>query len=192
MNFNNWYAIQVFALCEKKVLADLRERRSVLGDSHIINIEVPEKTEMVYTKAGVRKAVKSLLLPGYVLLQIIKEQIEEEDGSISYVFPGISHDIIRSTPNVIGFAGQDKRIPRVMSPKEIKNIFSLVDDKFNEVKKNLLQDYYPGDSIEIIEGPFIGKSVVICDIVGDKIITTVNFCNSPTRVELSKQQVYKK
>lgn len=192
MIYKNWYAVQVAAGCEKKVMLILRERRAILRDVHIIGIEVPEKTEIVYLKSNKRKSIRKIILPGYVLIQILKEEVENEDGSITKVFPTLSHDIIQSTPHVIGFANSNKKIPRASSPNEIENIFNLVDSNFKEVKTNLLSEYYPGDIIDIIDGPFSGNQATIANIVGNKIITVINIFNTPTRVELSKNQIYKK
>lgn len=192
MKTSNWYAVQVAAGCEQKAKSDLIARKAVLEDRFIVEVEVPVASQLISEKSGKRRTVKRLILPGYILVRVLQEEVEEEDGTITRCFPTSSQDIIRSTFNVLGFAGPDKKRPRTMSPAEVKNIFSMVDDNFKEVKQNLLSEYYIGDTIEVVEGPFTGKSVVVCDLVGDKIITSINIFNTPTRVELSKNQVYKK
>jgi transcription termination/antitermination protein NusG len=191
MNYDNWYSIQVAAGCEKKVQLDLQKRKTVFEDTFIQNIEVPQKTELIFQKSGKKKSVKTLLLPGYVLVQVALEEIEDEEENRTYEFPQTTHDLIRSTPNVLGFAGPDKKRPRLMSEKEVQNIFSLVDQTHSEVKSNVLCEYYEGDTIEVISGPFTGKSAVIVSISGDKLVTYVNLFSKETRTELTKDQVKK-
>ena len=81
MNYRDWYCVQVAAGCESKSRADLMARKEVLGDRNIVNVEAPETTELVVDKSGKRKTIKKKLLPGYILVQVNKEILEQEDGS---------------------------------------------------------------------------------------------------------------
>ena len=67
MKLTDWYCVQVAAGCEKKAQAALLARRAVLQDPFIENVEVPEASELVFSKDGKRKVVKNKLLPGYIL-----------------------------------------------------------------------------------------------------------------------------
>ena len=75
--------------CENKARADLMARKGVVGDRYITEVAVPETTELTFDKKGKRKAVKTKLLPGYILVQVQKETVEEEDGSVTKVFPAL-------------------------------------------------------------------------------------------------------
>ena len=133
MNYRNWYCVQVASGCENKSRADLMARKEVLSDRNILNVETPEVTELVIDKGGKRRTVKSKILPGYILVQVEKESIENEDGSTTKIFPPVSQETIRYTANVIGFAGSNKNKPYMMRPSEVKNIFDRVDDSHLEV-----------------------------------------------------------
>lgn len=193
MNYNNWYCVQVAAGCENKAMLDLIARKSVLKDIFIQDVEVPQQTVMTILENGKRKSTKTNLLPGYILVQVSKEKIEtEEEGVFEEVFPASSHDIIRSTFNVLGFAGPDKKKPRLMRPSEVRKLFSLVDDAFKETKTNLLTDYQVGDSLKVVSGPFEGKEIVVESVRGDKVVAEVEMFGRVTTAEFTKDQLLKK
>lgn len=102
MRHTDWYCVQVAAGCEKKAQADLLARRVVVQDKFIENVEVPESSELVFKRDGQRKVVKSKLLPGYILVQVKKERLEDELGNIKTVFPAVTQQTIKDTMNVLG------------------------------------------------------------------------------------------
>ena len=192
MNYNNWYAVQVASGCEKKARADLLARKDVLGDRFIKNVEVPESQEMKFNKAGNRRIVKTKLLPGYILVQVMKEVIETESGETKKVFPASSHDAIQATFNVLGFAGSDKKKPRVMKPEQVEGIFKRVDEAHIEIKQNVVLDYQEGDILDVISGPFAGYSCEVSSIQGNKILGQLDMFGRIVPAEFTKEQVYKK
>jgi len=191
MNYRDWYCVQVASGCENKSRADLMARKEVLGDRYIKNVESPESTELVVDKSGRRKTVKRKLLPGYILVQVAKEIIEQEDGTTKKVFPAVSQETIRYTANVLGFAGANKNKPRMMKPHEVQNIFNLVDDTHLEVKSNVLTEYQEGDILDVVSGPFVGHKAEVFSIQGDKIKCQLDMFGRIIPAELTKEQVYK-
>jgi len=191
MNYRDWYCVQVASGCEKKSRADLLARKEVLGDRNIMNVEAPETTELVVDKAGKRKSVKKKLLPGYILVQVKKESVEEEDGTTKMVFPAVSQETIRYTANVLGFAGSNKNRPRMMKPHEVQNIFDLVDETHIEVKSNVLTEYQEGDILDVVSGPFVGHKAEVVSLQGDKIKVQLDMFGRLIPAELTKDQVYK-
>ena len=191
MNYRDWYCVQVASGCENKSRADLMARKEVLGDRNIVDVESPEVTEMVVDKAGRRKTVKRKLLPGYILVRVLKEVVEKEDGSTTKVFPPTSQETIRYTANVLGFAGANKNKPRMMRPDEVKNIFNLVDDTHLEVKSNVLTEYQEGDILDVVSGPFVGHKCEVASVQGEKILGQIDMFGRIVPAEFSKDQVYK-
>jgi transcriptional antiterminator NusG len=192
MNYKNWYCVQVAAGCENKAMADLLARKSVLGDTFIQDVEVPQRTVITILENGKRKSTKTNILPGYILVQVKKERVEtEEDGVFEEVFPASSHDIIRSTFNVLGFAGPDKKKPRAMSPSEVRTLFSQVDKVFKETKTNLLTSYQVGDILKVIAGPFDGREITVESVRGDNVTAEIDIFGRVTIVEFSKYQLIK-
>ena len=191
MNYHDWYCVQVASGCENKSRADLMARKEVLGDRNIINVESPEVTEMVVDKAGRRKTVKRKILPGYILVQVKKDIVENPDGSTTRVFPAVSQETIRYTMNVLGFAGSNKNKPHMMKPHEVKNIFNIVDDTHLEVKSNVMTQYQEGDILDVIAGPFAGYKAEVASVQGDKIKCQLDMFGRTIPVELTLNQVYK-
>lgn len=191
MNYRDWYCVQVAAGCEKKSRADLLARKEVLGDRNILNVEAPETTELVIDKSGKRKTVKKKLLPGYIIVQVTKELVENPDGSTTKVFPPTSQETIRYTANVIGFAGSNKNKPRMMKPAEVENIFNLVDETHLEVKSNVLTEYQIGDILDVVSGPFTGYKMEVANLQGDKILGQLDMFGRVVPAEFTKDQVYK-
>ena len=192
MNYRDWYCVQVAAGCENKSRADLMARKEVLLDRNILNVESPEVTELTFDKSGKRKMVKRKILPGYILVQVSKEIIEKEDGTISKVFPAVSQETIRHTSNVIGFAGSNRNKPRMMKPYEVENVFNLVDDAHVEVKTNVLTEYQEGDILDVVSGPFSGHKCEVVSMQGDKIVAHLDMFGRIVPAEFTKEQVYKK
>jgi transcriptional antiterminator NusG len=191
MNYRDWYCVQVASGCENKSRADLMARKEVLEDRNIINVESPEVTELIVDKGGKRKTVKRKILPGYILVQVSKETVENEDGSTTKVFPPVSQETIRYTANVLGFAGSNKNKPYMMKPKEVKNIFDRVDEAHLEVKRNIGVDYQEGDILDVVSGPFTGYKAEVVSIQGDKIKCQLDMFGRIIPAELTKDQVYK-
>ena len=192
MNYRDWYCVQVAAGCEKKAKITLLARKDVLKDRNIINVECPQTTELQVDKSGKRKMVKKFLLPGYILVQVKKEVIEEEDGTTKKVFPAVTQETIKHTANVLGFAGANKDKPRMMKPNEAKNIFDRVDDTHLEVKSNILTEYNEGDILDCVSGPFAGYKLEVVSLQGDKILGQIDMFGRIVPAEFTKDQVYKK
>jgi len=192
MNFKDWYCVQVAAGCENKSKADLMARKEVLHDPYIKDVESPEVTELIVDKGGRRKMVKKKILPGYILVQVMKEITENEDGTITKVFPAFSQETIRHTANVIGFAGSNRNKPRMMKPYEVENVFNLIDDAHVEVKTNVLTEYQEGDMLDVVSGPFSGHRCEVISIQGDKVIGQLDLFGRIIPAEFTKDQVYKK
>ena len=191
MNYRDWYCVQVASGCENKSRADLMARKEVLEDRNILNVESPEVTELIVDKGGKRKTVKRKILPGYILVQVSKEIIENEDGTTTKVFPPVSQETIRYTANVIGFAGPNKNRAYMMKPSEVKNIFDRVDDAHLEVKRNVEIEYEEGEILDVVAGPFTGYKAEVVSVQGDKIKCQLDMFGRIIPAELTKDQVYK-
>ena len=192
MNYKDWYCVMVAAGCEKKAQADLLARRAVLKDPFILNVEVPEATEMKVNKAGKRRVIKTKVLPGYILVQVLRERIEDELGNVKQVFPAFTQETIKDTANVLGFAGANKNKPRMMKPAEIELLFNRVDETHLEVKQNVVIDYQEGDILEVVSGPFTGYKCEVVSVQGTKILGQLDMFGRQVPAEFTKEQVYKK
>ncbi len=191
MDYRNWYCVQVASQCEKKAKADLLARKTVLEDRFIQNVEVPETTEMTFDKKGNRKARKRIVLPGYILVQVLQDTVEDAEGLETKVFPAFTQETIRATFNVIGFAGANKNKPRALRPSEVKNVFSKVDSTHEEVKQNVQVDYNVGDVLDVISGAFAGSKVEVLGVQGSKIQGQVSMFGRIVPAEFTTDQLHK-
>ena len=191
MDYRNWYCVQVASQCEKKAKADLLARKTVLEDRFIQSVEVPETTEMTFDKKGNRKARKRIVLPGYILVQVLQDTVEDVDGLETKVFPAFTQETIRATFNVIGFAGANKNKPRAMRPSEVKTVFSKVDSTHEEVKQNVQVDYNVGDVLDVISGAFAGSKVEVLGVQGSKIQGQVSMFGRTVPAEFTTDQLHK-
>lgn len=192
MNYKDWYCVQVAAGCEKKARADLLARKNVMNDMFINEVEHPQKTELRVDKSGKRRIIKSYLLPGYILVRVLKERVEDEVGNVTNVFPAFTLKTILDTMSVLGFAGADKKKPRMMKPSEVKNIFDRVDEAHVEVKQNTTLNYDVGDILDVVSGPFAGYKCEVINIQGSKILGQLDMFGRIIPAEFTKDQVYKK
>ena len=190
MDYRNWYCIQVASGCEKKVKADILAHKAALGERFIDNVEVAEVTRLTVDKSGKRKAKKNNILPGYVLVQIKKEEVENEDGTTQKVFPVSTLGLVKDTPNVLGFPGNPKD-PKPMRPNEVKNIFDRIDDTHLEVKQNVVLDYQEGDILDVISGPFAGQKMEVVSVQGQKLLGQLDMFGRAIPAEFTPDQVYK-
>ena len=191
MDYRNWYCVQVASQCEKKARADLLARKAVLDDRFIQNVEVPETTELTFNKKNERKAVKRIILPGYILVQVLLDTVEDAEGEETKVFPAFTQETIRATFNVIGFAGSNKNKPRKMKPSEVKNIFDRVDSTHTEVKQNVQVDYNIGDILDVVAGALVGNKIKVINVQGSKVIGQLDIFGRTTSAEFTTNQLYK-
>ncbi len=86
-----WYVIHSYAGFERKVKANIEQRKSTLEvEEDIYQIEVPME-DVVEIKNGQRKMVTRVRIPGYVLVRM---ELNEDTWSV-----------VRHTPGVTGFVG---------------------------------------------------------------------------------------
>ena len=191
MNYSNWYAVSVATNKERAACAQLLTRKHVLVDRFIQDVTFLERKEMKVEKNGKRKVLTKKLMPGYVLVQVNKQVIENDDGSVTKEFPATTFDLIVQTNGIKGFVNCDKKNPVAMRPREIKKMFDMCDDAHLEVKHNMQSDYKEGDVLDVVSGPFEGYKVEVVSIQGDKILGQLDMFGRIIPAEFTKQQVYK-
>ena len=191
MNYSNWYAVSVATNKEKAACAQLLSRKHVLNDRHLQDITFLERKEIKIQKSGKRKVVNKKLMPGYVLVQVKDQTVENDDGTITTEFPAETFDLITQTNGIKGFVNCNKKHPIAFRPRDIKKLFDMCDDAHLEVKHNMQSDYKEGDVLDVVSGPFEGYKVEVASIQGDKILGQLDMFGRIIPAEFTKQQVYK-
>ncbi|MFT4135872.1 transcription termination/antitermination protein NusG [Microbacterium sp.] len=188
-----WYVIHSYAGFERKVKANIEQRKSTLEvEEDIYQIEVPME-DVVEIKNGQRKMVTRVRIPGYVLVRM---ELNEDTWSV-----------VRHTPGVTGFVGNAHNPTPLRFEEAFNMLKSLVEvkevapAKAGAAKGSATQsraipaevDFETGETITIKEGSFAGLPGTISEIKPEsgKLTVLVSLFERETPVELSFDQVTK-
>jgi transcriptional antiterminator NusG len=192
MDFKNWYVVAVDIQKEKSAKSQLLARQKVFADTFLEEVEYLERKELRVLKGGKRKVQTRLLMPGYMLVKVKQQVIENEDGSKETIFPPDTFDLITQTPGIKFFVNCDNLNPIPTRPREVKRMFDMCDDAHLEVKQNVDSDFQEGDILEVVSGPFAGYKCEVISIQGQKILGQLDMFGRSIPAEFSFDQVYKK
>ena len=173
----DWYVIQAFSNCEKKVKAAIEERIEISGLGEMFG-EIMIPTEQVTElKKGQKKQLERKLFPGYMLVQM-----EMNDDT---------WHLVRKTPNVMGFLGGSKNKPVPLTERELNNIVNRVDEAVEKPKFKTV--FESGETVRINDGPFndFNGTVEEVDYEKNLIKVSVSIFGKSTPVELNFSQVEK-
>ena len=173
----DYYVIQAFSNCEKKVKAALEERIDMSGLSKMFG-EIMIPTEQVTElKKGQKKQMERKFFPGYMLVQM-----EMNDDT---------WHLVRKTPNVMGFLGGTKNKPMPLSERELNRITNRVEETSEQpVFKTIFES---GETVRINDGPFNDFNGIVEEVDYEKnlIRVSVSIFGKSTPVELNFSQVEK-
>ena len=172
-----WYIIHTYSGYEDRVKTNLEHRIESMdiGDK-IFQVVVPTEDEMEI-KDGQRRTVARKIFPGYIMIEMV---MDEE-----------SWHVVRNTPGVTGIVStQDdkgKIEPVPLDKEEVKHILKQMESEIPRVKVGFSR----GQSIRIIDGPFIDFIGVVDDLNEEKgkVKVLVSFFGRETPVELDFLQV---
>ena len=188
-----WYVIHSYAGFERKVKANIEQRKSTLEvEDDIYQIEVPME-DVVEIKNGQRKMVNRVRIPGYVLVRM---ELNEDTWSV-----------VRHTPGVTGFVGNAHNPTPLRFEEAFNMLKSLVEVKDVPTAKSIAAkggvavarpmaaevDFEVGETNTIKEGSFAGLPGTISEInaASGKLTVLVSLFERETPVELSFEQVTK-
>ena len=191
MDYRNWYAVSINMNKERPTKSELLARCAVFNDTHLEEVEYLERKEIVIEKSGKRKVKSRLLMSGYILVKVRPQEIEDEAGNKSKIFPPDTFDLILGTPGVKQFVNCNKDKPIPFRPKEVKKLFDLCDEAHLEVKQNIQNDFQEGDILEVVAGPFAGFKCEVVSVMGTKIMGQLDMFGRVIPAEFTFDQVYK-
>ena len=188
-----WYVIHSYAGFERKVKANIEQRKNSLEvEEDIYQVEVPME-DVVEIKNGQRKMVTRVRIPGYVLVRM---ELNEDTWSV-----------VRHTPGVTGFVGNAHNPTPLRFEEAFSMLKSLVEVKDIPTAKAVTAkggtavarplaaevDFEIGETITIKEGSFAGLPGSISEIKPEsgKLTVLVSLFERETPVELSFDQVTK-
>ncbi len=188
--FGEWYVVHSYAGYENRVKHNLETRITSLNmEDYIFAVEVPME-EVTEIKSGVRKQVRRVRMPGYVLVRM--DLSDESWGAV------------RHTPGVTGFVGNAHQ-PVPLSIDEVITMLAPVFEQPAETKaaggvsgaarKGAAPevDFEIGESVTVMEGPFETLPATISEVIPEsqKLKVLVSIFGRETPVELAFNQVAK-
>jgi transcriptional antiterminator NusG len=179
----DWFVVHSYAGYENRVKTNLETRTQSLGmEDYIFQVEVPME-EVTEVKSGVRKQVRRVRMPGYVLVRM--DLTDESWGAV------------RHTPGVTGFVGNTHQPVPLSTDEVFAMLAPTLETKEAPGAKApapvRVIDFEVGESVTVMEGPFETLPATISEISPDaqKLKVLVSIFGRETPVELSFNQVAK-
>lgn len=171
-----WYIIHVFSGAEEFVVKALDEKiKKYKMEDQIYEMVIP-KENVIEIKDGKKVVSEKRSFPGYMLVRM-----EMNDKNWYFV---------RNTPKVTGFVGAGKK-PKPLSEKEVSTILKRIQTTAETPQPKY--HFEVGDTVKIIDGPFLNFNGVVDTVQEDKNLlkVTVTIFGRPTPVDLDFLQVEK-
>lgn len=188
----DWYVIHTYAGYENRVRTNLQTRaQSMNMEDDLFEIQVPME-EVVEIKNGQRKTVRRVRIPGYVLVRM---NLTDE-----------SWGVVRHTPGVTGFVGQDAYNPVPLRLDEVVDMLAPVFEAeqveaAKEAGEPIPEQLAPqvavgfeiGESVVVKEGPFETLPATVNEInpEAQQLVVLVSLFERETPVTLGFNQVSK-
>ena len=189
-----WYVLHSYAGFERKVKANIEQRKSTLEvEDDIFQIEVPME-DVVEIKNGQRKMVTRVRIPGYVLVRM---DLNEDTWSVVRHTPGVTGFVGNAhNPTPLRFEEAFNMLKSLVEIKEVAPVKGAAATKGGQAVSRSIPaevDFEVGETITIKEGSFAGLPGTISEIKPEsgKLTVLVSLFERETPVELSFDQVTK-
>lgn len=170
-----WYGVHTYSGFENKVRLNLFERIKNEGmEEYFENILIPSET-VVELKKGEKKTSSRKFFPGYIL---VKMELTDD-----------TWHIVKETSKVTGFVGGNTPFP--IPDEEVGKITRRMEEGAEKPRPKVL--FEVGETVRVVDGPFLNFSGVVEDVKPDKgkLRVTVTIFGRATPVELEFMQVEK-
>ena len=169
----DWYVVHTYSGYENKVKTGIETRiQNLEAEDEIFEVQVPMET-VVEFKNTVKKTIRRVRVPGYVLVRM-----ELTDHSWG---------VVRHTPGVTGFVGQDAYNP---VPLRMDEVFEML----LPVSKPIVEsDYTVGENVRVKSGAFEGMDATVSEIKAEaqQIVVMISVFGRDTPVTLSFTEIEK-
>ncbi|HZC68097.1 MAG TPA: transcription termination/antitermination protein NusG [Nitrospirales bacterium] len=170
----NWYVVHTYAGFEGRVKDSILERASQMGLQDKIGQVLVPTEDVIEIKEGKKRTSTRKFFPGYVLVEM---DMSNE-----------SWQMIKETPKVTGFVGGGSQ-PIPMTQEEIETLLKQIDGGTAVPRQK--EEFHKGDSVRIIDGPFLGFNGMVDDVDEERsrLKVLVSIFGRGTPVELGFLQV---
>lgn len=172
----NWYTLRVISGKEKKVKETILSEVANAGvQDEIKDVLVPTEN-IVEMRDGKKKVKEKVFFPGYILIQL------EMNKNTRFLLENIN--------GVISFVGP-RGNPQPLKEDDVKRFLGNYDGSDGPLKTTEAAPYQVGDSVKVMDGPFMDFSGLVQDINHDKqkLKVLVSIFGRQTPVELDYLQV---
>jgi transcriptional antiterminator NusG len=172
---NKWYGIHTYSGFENKVRLSLLERIKNQGlEEEFSEVLIPSET-VVELKKGEKKTSTRKFFPGYILVNM---ELNDE-----------TWHVVKETSKVTGFVGGNN--PVAIPDEEVLKITRRIEEGAEKPRPKVL--FEVGETVRVIDGPFLNFSGVVEDVKPDKgkLRVMVSIFGRSTPVELEFMQVEK-
>ncbi|AJE02521.1 transcription termination/antitermination protein NusG [Geobacter pickeringii] len=170
-----WYGVHTYSGFENKVRLTLQERIKNLGLEEMFGeVLIPSET-VVELKKGEKKTSSRKFFPGYILVNM---ELNDE-----------TWHVVKETSKVTGFVGGNN--PFVIPDEEVQKITRRMEEGAEKPRPKVL--FEVGETVRVVDGPFLNFSGVVEDVKPDKgkLRVMVSIFGRATPVELEFMQVEK-
>jgi len=148
-NQKHWFVVHTYSGYEERVKRNLEQRIKFMDAGDEISQVIIPTEEEIEVKNGQRRTVTKKILPGYIIVQM---RMTDQNWSI-----------VRNTSGVTGFVGSGNK-PTPLKESEVDQILKQMVAEAPRVKAGFRQ----GQSIRVVDGPFIDFVGVVDEISQDK------------------------
>jgi len=170
-----WYGIHTYSGFENKVRLSLLERIKNQGlEDQFGEVLIPSET-VVELKKGEKRTSTRKFFPGYILVNM---DLNDE-----------TWHVVKETSKVTGFVGGNN--PVAIPDEEVLKITRRIEEGAEKPRPKVL--FEVGETVRVIDGPFLNFSGVVEDVKPDKgkLRVMVSIFGRSTPVELEFMQVEK-
>jgi transcription termination/antitermination protein NusG len=170
-----WYGIHTYSGFENKVRLSLLDRIKNQGlEEQFGDVLIPSET-VVELKKGEKRTSSRKFFPGYILINM---ELNDE-----------TWHVVKETSKVTGFVGGNN--PAAIPDEEVMKITRRIEEGAEKPRPKVL--FEVGETVRVIDGPFLNFSGVVEDVKPDKgkLRVMVSIFGRATPVELEFMQVEK-
>jgi len=158
-----WFVIHTMTGHEAKVKDSIEKRLKLAEMEDLIDEVIIPMEKVTEVKHGVRSTTNRKFFPGYVLVHMAL--YGEQRAMIERAW-----HFIKETAGVIGFVGGNRPMP--LRPEEVDQVMHQVEEKQEKAAPKVV--FEPGETIKIIDGPFLNFDGVVKDVDPERGKMTVD------------------
>jgi len=149
-NQKRWFVVHTYSGYEERIKQNLEQRIKFMDAADEISQVIIPTEDEIEVKNGQRRTVTKKILPGYIIVQM---RMTDQNWNI-----------VRNTPGVTGFVGSGNKPTPPLKEDEVDQILKQMAAEAPRVKAGFRQ----GQSIRVIDGPFIDFVGIVDEISQDK------------------------